>query len=345
MKIWLRVPSSNPIDSWSIVYRELVHALRKNGNEIFDNTKAEPEDTESYIELWWGDPAFWTWSDCDVNYKVGYALSEARSIQTHGRWKAISNLQQCNLLCCPTFHASMAYLEAPLDIPIEIIPFGVNTLHYQFVNRDNSLPFKFLHYGVAQFRKGSWLAPEAFIKTFKRNEPVKLTISSLLLREELKVIKKEYGNHPNIDIIAKEVPDPFEVYSNHRVLISPHLSEGWGMCITEAMATGMSCLISRCSSPLEYFKSEYGWWVEMSEDYVPLSTCLEGTNGFWRLPDIDSLCEQMRYIFEHPYEVDLKGRAASEYIQQNYTWDLTAKKLVNMIDKHINQVTSETVWK
>ena len=344
MKIWLRVNSLKPRSSWVVVWEELCKALKENGHEVFDDITTAPKDVENFIELWWGDPAFWEWSDFNIS-KVGYALSEARSIQAHGRWKALSNLQKCDLLCCPSFQASIAYLEAPLDIPIEIVPFGVDIQHFKYIKRTLSLPFKFLHLGVAQFRKGSWLVPEAFIKTFTKKDQVKLTISSFLPSKEVKLLEQEYGKHPDIIFNIKEVADPFDLYKEHHVLVSPHLSEGWGMCITEAMSTGMPCLIARCSTPREYFSKDYGWWIEMSEDYAPVSDCLTGTSGFWRLPDIESLCFNMRYIFDHQDEVLLKGDNASRYITENYTWKMSAEKLVQVINKHLNVKITETIWK
>jgi len=333
MKIWLRINALEPISSWVIVWQELVKALKEVGHTVHSDLNTIPPSPEEYIEFWWGDPIFWEWSPETVLYRVGYALSEARSL--YKKSFAIKGVQKCNLLLCPSFHASIAFLEAPIDIPIEIVPFGVDTKHYHYVDRSNLTPFKFLHLGAAQFRKGSWLVPEAFIKTFTRKEPVHLTISSFHDTEMARSLEKEYGGHPNITFNIKMEPDSFPIYQQHHVLVSPHLSEGWGMCITEAMSTGMACLVARCYTPREFFRPDFGWWIEMSEDYAPVSNCLPGTGGLWRIPDIESLAAGMRYAADHPEEVISKGKAASAYIGSNYTWELTAEKITSILSQYV----------
>ena len=124
------------------------------------------------------------------------------------------------------------------------------------------------------------------------------------------------------------------MYSIHHVLVSPHLAEGWGLCVTEAMMSGMSCLVSRCSAPREYFDSKYGWWIEMSEDYVPVDRSLTNTPGFWRLPDIQSLVELYKYANAHREECAKKGSFASDYVLENFTWRHTARKIVDFIEQY-----------
>jgi glycosyltransferase involved in cell wall biosynthesis len=107
--------------------------------------------------------------------------------------------------------------------------------------------------------------------------------------------------------------------------------------IPEAMATGMCCLVSRCSAPMEYFSSEYGYWIEMSERYAPVSDCLPDTQGVWRLPSVESLAKAMRRVYMNRKEAQAKGRLASEYARDELTWEHTAKGIVHTIEEVLSE--------
>ena len=331
MKFWFRINELDTDCSWSFVYNEIKKALIVEGHIVHPNIENPPKDIEDYVEMWWTDPRFWDWSKLPVKAKIGICLSESHSFITEGKSIAFKNLRQCDSLIIPTEFSATSYREAPIDVPIFIVPFGVND-NYKYIKRDWSNTINYLHYGVAQFRKGSWLAPEAFIKAFNYKDKVHLTISSFRQDPMYKQLESEYGKHPKITFSDKQAPTSLEIYSKHHILVSPHLSEGWGLCVPEAMSTGMCCLISRCSSPLEYFSTEYGWWIEMSDNYVPVSKCLQDTPGFWRLPSVDSLVEVMKESYHSRELCMLKGEKASEYILSNYTWQHTARKIVKVID-------------
>jgi len=344
MKIWLRINRLDISCSWTFVYNHLKEAFEQEGHEVYSDITKPPTDPEEYVEFWWTDPAVWSWSPLPTLFRVGYALSEAHSLLKAQKNAIIRNVACCDLLICPTRFAATAFLEAPLDVPIEIVPFGVDPAVVYPVERVwDSTVFRYLHMGVAQFRKGSYMVPEAFIKAFGSKAGVHLTISSFRSTEEGENLEKEYKSHPCIKFYNTCHSTPMSMYEGHHVLVSPHLSEGFGLCVPEAMATGMACLVARHSAPLEFFSSKYGWWIKMSEDYVPVSKALTDTPGFWRLPDIESLVELYRYTFAHRQECKGKGEAASSYVLQNLTWRQTAAKIVDVIQRYCTVQVS--TWK
>jgi glycosyltransferase involved in cell wall biosynthesis len=150
-------------------------------------------------------------------------------------------------------------------------------------------------------------------------------------------MRKEYGKHPQVNFVDSFFKTPFEAYQLHHVLVSPHLSEGFGLVPLEAMATGMTCMVSRCSAPREYFNSRFGWWIEMSEDYVPVSDCLPETSGFWRLPSLDSLAAGMRDVYNRRDEGRERGLQASVFALANYSWKSTAAGIVAAITKFLGE--------
>ncbi|KKN62399.1 hypothetical protein LCGC14_0511950 [marine sediment metagenome] len=334
MKLWLRIKNLE-FSSWFIVWRELLKSFEqipevevwKQGPRSFPHP-----DTKDWIEMWWGDPEFWEWSQYEVKLRIGLCLSEHQSFFTDNPSTMIQNINQCDFLLCPSYAAMQAYLEAPIEIPIYLMPFGVDEAEFRYYSRDfEEDTFKFLHLGVTQFRKGSWLIIDAWLKAFKKEEPVSLTIATSKNTPMFSQLQKEFGEHPQITFTKRKVASSTEHYYQHHVLISPHLAEGFALCIPEAMATGMPCIVSRCSAPREYFQKEFGWWIEMSELYSPVNQCKSGISGLWRLPDADSLAEKMRYAYEHRRECLEKGQVASDFVLANLTWAHSANKALEII--------------
>jgi hypothetical protein len=88
---------------------------------------------------------------------------------------------------------------------------------------------------------------------------------------------------------------------------------------------------------MEYFDKDYGWWIEMTEDYVAVADCLPGTNGLWRLPGMNSLAEAMREAYEDKEVAWFKGKRASDYVHENLTWKMTAEQIVTHIEEVLNE--------
>ena len=337
MKLWLRIPGLEEC-SWTYVWQELHEAFQKLGHDVPDNPLEIPSQVEDYVELWWGDPKDWQWSGLPVKLEAGIALTEARSILAKNRRKAHENLRQCSVLFCPSRAALVGLEEAPIDgVDFHIVPFGINDSRYTYVDRNWNKTLRFLLVGCTQFRKGSWLAPEAFIKAFNIRDSVQLTIACLVGHKSpmFSELMAEYGGYPQMKFDSELKTSLMIHYQKHHVLLSPHLSEGFGLCIPEAMATGMPCIVSRCSAPRDFFSQKYVWWIEMSEDYAPVRNCLPDTAGFWRLPDVNSLAEKMQYAYEHREECEQKGRLASQFVCDNLTWEMTAQKMISILEKSL----------
>lgn len=330
MKIWLRSHTYEPC-SWVAVWDNLRKAFIENGDDVV--AYGEPEDPEEYVELWWGDAQFWQWSRYDVRARIAYTLSEAHSIIKSGRERAIANLNRGDVVIATAQCAAIAFLEAPIDKPIKVVFLGANPEQFQYVERSWESPVKFLHAGVSQIRKGSWLVPEAFIKAFGNEVGVELTISSPNLSDMFVQLSAEYSQHRNISFNGEYDKSIFETYAEHHIYVSPHIAEGFGLMIPESMCTGMPAIVARCSAPREYFCKEHGWWVEMSENYLPVSDCLVDTAGFWRVPSVDSLASVMHDAYSDLEICEQKGRAGSQYIRDTLTWQHTVKALKNIIQE------------
>lgn len=284
--------------------------------------------------MWLGFPDKWQWKR-DTRLKIGYTTNESECFSLASQAASIAAINQADVLLATSQSASQRYLASPINIPVRVVPLGIDPDEFHYVERKwariNTL--KFLLAGVVQLRKGSWLAVEAFLKAFNRLSNVELTIWSTEQPPMYFGLEKEYGKHPKITFDQENKTSSMDVYKEHHVLLSPHLSEGFGLHIPEAMATGMPCIASRCSAPREYFDAEYGWWVEMSNAYIPIG---EKDNGFWRLPDVNSLAGCMQRANRHRNICKEKGFRGSVYARNVLNWETTAESIVKIIEERLN---------
>jgi glycosyltransferase involved in cell wall biosynthesis len=316
------------------VVAKYIFAALLEQNEVTHYTMSPPSfwKMSEIIELWWGNPVDWEWSDNDVAMRAGICLSEARSLLASNRDKVLENVSKCDVIICPGIHAAQAYMEAPFDVPIHIVPFGIDPKEFPYVERNWDDRLSFLHMGRTQFRKGSWRVPDAFIRTMNKAQNARLTIACMDNPTDMFIqMKREYSGHPRINFYDGFKESAMEYYKGHHIIVSPHLAEGWGLCIAEALATGMAGIVARCSTPLEYFQKDYGWWIEMSEHYAPVRNCLGNTGGQWRLPDVDSLANAMLEAYENRERCRQAGIVASETFHNRFTWADTASDLCEVL--------------
>ena len=332
MKLWLRTHAYHQC-SWSVVWKHLGDGLKDAGHTVYDDHANSPDEPSKCIEIWWGNPAEWQWSGKNVAGTIGIAIAEARSIVALNRNDAIENVKQCDLLICPSEWSATAYRESPANVPVRVIWFGYDPKEMYPVNRDWDGTLKFLLAGATQFRKGTWLGIEGFIAAFGRFSNAELYIWSSVHTPDLELLQKEYGSHKKIFFQENKLKSSFDKFKEMHIMVSPHLSEGFGLMIPEAMATGMPCMVARCSSPMEYFSNNCGWWIEMSELYAPVSDCLDNTGGTWRLPDVKSIAEIMKYVNKNRDVCKRKGIAAASYAGAHLTWSNTANGIISAIEE------------
>ncbi len=98
-----------------------------------------------------------------------------------------------------------AYMECPANLHICIVPLGVDVQEMQYIEREWARTLKFLVAGAAQYRKGTWLAIEAFLDAFKRRDKASLTVWSSVKTPELMRLQEEYGVHKKITFDTSDV--------------------------------------------------------------------------------------------------------------------------------------------
>lgn len=234
-----------------------------------------------------------------------------------------------------------------VTIPVYIIPGGADPdlfvdEEFEKFGVDYGYEFKFLHVGKCEGRKGTELLIRAFNKFSKGDEEIRLTL--LIDNPHIPNFKaedyvKELGKTllwpiKNIDIVHS-IENMKKLYMTHDCAVFPTCAEGIGLPIVEAMACGLPTIVSYNTGITEYANDDRAILLKRlvtepvyDKHFFPNA----GQFGTWQRPTENELIEKMDYAM-HNHGVDdgwSKAQNARKYLKENYTWEIAAKKLLEV---------------
>lgn len=346
MKIWLRTGKKNltharTVFGTSISYDELCSAFNRMDIECkaefpegnaYNSEQYIPDDRENYIEMLYGYPEYWEIDrkmmqrDDKLTLRKGL-VAYIRAGEIGFTTEEIHKLNICDTVFVASTSAKAHHQHHIITPPTGILSGGFNPSQFYYIARDfHTNPFIFLHLGAAQWRKGSDIACEAFSKAFDSLDinDVQLLILAPGETEMFHDLRQRYSYDDRIKFVVKVVSDRdkmlSEYYMKGHVLVYPSVTEAWGRCLAEAMASGMPCIVARTSAMLDQFSEECGWWIKMGK-----------RQGEYLLPSTDSLVVQMRYAYEHREECEQKGKAAAIFALEYLTWEYGINKALSVL--------------
>jgi glycosyltransferase involved in cell wall biosynthesis len=121
------------------------------------------------------------------------------------------------------------------------------------------------------------------------------------------------------------------LFHNIDAYVSLHRSEGFGMTIAEAMCLGKPVIATAYSSTKDYMNMTNSYpvgyqLIELKEDYGPYKK-----GQLWADPDLDHAAAQMRQIAENPDQAALIGTQGAVDIQQTYSSQAIARKIIDRL--------------
>lgn len=205
--------------------------------------------------------------------------------------------------------------------------------HYLTRNWDISEhnPFTFLHIGHINWRKGGDLAMKAFKKIFPSpQKDVRLILKISKQYTPPWVISGMKASDDRIVIVKEHIStkEMLNLYGEAHCYTGCSRGDAWNLLAFQALATGCPAITTNYCGPEEYqhisfplnYKMEYCKEKVFGEDW-----------GYYGEPDFDHLCELMEYAYKNPEACRTKGIEASNEIKNKYTWDNTAKQLIEVV--------------
>jgi glycosyltransferase involved in cell wall biosynthesis len=157
-----------------------------------------------------------------------------------------------------------------------------------------------------------YLIRSAPIVLKKRNDVVYIIGGDGPLRPHLTNLAKALGVEKHIIFTGRIPSDQLpSYYAASDVVVVPSLQEGWGLVVTEAMATG---------------KPVIGTKVGGIPDQI-----IDGYNGFLVPPrDPEAIAQKILYISENPEKTKEMGKKARQLAEEKFNIEIRVKKIVTL---------------
>jgi len=330
--------------------RELIKALLKFGVKIqcsdiwhsgYDFNEGLQDlnsavDAKDVMTIFADYPQFWKEGYGKI---VGFFLHEGTRL--HPGWSDVMNTAE--LMFVPSRATYNLFRANGVQVPMKIIPFGINPEFYypKEFERDENYLFLSVNSWTGNIgdRKGTDLLIKAFDEEFRPEEKVKLILKIGTFWQKngtefyAQSIFKILGHvNPNILINDIYVPEKelATYYQQADCFVSPTRGEAFGLTIINAMACGLPVIVTKDnnSGHMDFCRGKDSvLWIDVEKlEQADLRFFAQG--NMQPVPSLDNLKKQMRYAFEHRQEMLDKGKINSEEIQKNWTWENSAKKLL-----------------
>lgn len=312
--------------------RKLMSALEKNGVEF-----TKDADTIMYLI-----PPYFLDNIIRFKNNVLYTMFEFDRLPDY--WSGYLN--KTDLVIVPCEHNRKIFQKQTFR-PVEVVPEGVDINIYQYHRRVKVDPFVFLYVGDNNTRKGTYHIAKAW-ELFNEKYPVLKDKIQLIMKmtkpgekQELKQITYnsyiDYRLLPlNISDSKKyELPMLQDLYYYAHCFLFPSMGEGFGLTLAEAMATGLPCIYTPWSGPVDFINRDEGYPVEfLMKDFIIKNDSCESVGVAAAAdPDIESIVEQMHMVYSNYDEAIKKAEKARKHIEQ-FTWEKSAENLICILEKH-----------
>lgn len=164
------------------------------------------------------------------------------------------------------------------------------------------------------YSKGIMELPEIWKKVCDMYPTAKLAIigkGNEEIVDELKEKIKSFGVEENVDLLGfMETNEAFSLMKKSKMFLFPSHEEGWGMAIAEAMVCGLPVV----AYELEIYKYIFKKGILLCN-----------------LLDVDAMANQVCDLLENDNYRKALGLEGKEYIEANYSFELTAKKELDVL--------------
>lgn len=246
-------------------------------------------------------------------------------------WPA--KLNAMHHIIVPNEFCKQTFINSGVKQDITVIPHGVDTDRFKYFDRPKTDIFTFgiLGYLDANDRKGAFDVIRAFASEFDPVEPVELLIHSS------DPMFSYYRNFTDSRIHVDTRQLSFEqvnlFYGNLNCFVFPSKAEGVGYPPREAMATGLPVILTNWSGLSDIALPNISYPINPAK-LEPRPNFIH-QNGNWAITDIAELMYWMRYVYKHQNEALDKGKKASKYMVDQFSWPKCAEQLKEFLLNYV----------
>ena len=158
-------------------------------------------------------------------------------------------------------------------------------------------------------------------------------IESGVKPDPLNGLFKRMGKNENVVMDMRDLPinELIDLYHSAHMFILPSLGEGWGLTLSEAMATGCPCIATRMTGTADFFSESVGY--EIDWDYKPVEMEYYKLKANVIIPRTNSTLARFMEAYNDYRGAIQRGIKASRLINDKFTWDKTAKRLLEILSQ------------
>ena len=315
---------------------------------------------KDYTAIFIGQPQAWRFVLSNKPTKFGgYIIFEGDSIPLS--WIEYMADKRVDWLFVPSNHVKQALINAIeayktqykadysyiLD-KVYQIPHGVDDTIYK-PNKEVLKDDGRLHFICSKGWRGGWndrsgiaYLLKAFIEEFHESDFVSLYVHinpayPCNLVEELQKLGLRQEDVPEVKLEMRYLTykELNEFYNQGDVYVSTSMAEAFNIPLIEAMACGKPCISTFYGGMSDFVTEQNGWLI--GGELIPVTWDLQYEGTQWLKPDIQQLQKVMRNIYEKWKQGDtseLSAKSANALAtSKEYTWELSARKLLEIIQK------------
>ncbi len=267
-----------------------------------------------------------------------YNLSVYEATVLPENWVTALN-HYCQKILVPSRHNLKLYKNSGINSEkLALIPYGFNPAFYSPLPAASTSRLKLLTLATPHFRKGlDLLLPSARLLkqsniSWKIHLPYSPRPGKSQFWEDSTIIQKL--SHAGFELSTGQLSDQQvrELYQNCNLVVQPSRSEGFGLVILEAMASGRPVITADWGGHLDF--SGPGM-ITVPGQLRPAKQCQYGSQRPGAMvfePDQQALSETISRLISTPDRLTKLGRQALQTIK-NWSWKRAAQKLSKQFQK------------
>lgn len=253
-----------------------------------------------------------------------FTMWEATRLRPAG----VIGLKQAHAIITPSKWGASCFSAAGFDVPIYVVPLGVNPdiFNYAPMKVDGPCIFgaggRMAHGGS---RKGINEVIEAFQKAFPSIQNVRLKIKCFT------DCNVEKPDDSRIEIVTDFLSEPglANFLKGLTCFVTAARGEGWGLLQHQAMACGRPVLGCHYGGLAEFMNDHNSYGLAYTHG---AATGFYDGCGTWSEPDLDDLVNKMQFVYQNREDVLKKGMQAYMDVRK-LTWENTARKTIEVLKK------------
>lgn len=287
-------------------------------------------------------------------YNILYTMFESTDIPPS--W--IPKVNQADLIVVPCEHnrkVFQRFTKKPVVVCLE----GTKADMFTYKERKFETPFNFLWFGASNQRKGYVHVIYAWNELKRRFPEIakncRLYMKTTQTNDVERIIGYENGEPvmqkmpaervftaDDVTVDTRKVSEEelVKMYHDSHCFLFPTMGEGFGLTLAEAMSTGMPCIYTPWSGPVDFCSHKEGYKLKFK--IAPVTADFASCGGkatdnyktFAATADIKDLTNKMVQVYSDYDNALLKGKRAAERIRKEITWDISANRLMDIIRQY-----------